>query len=183
MAILGELFIFLLVTNTVHRQRPPVPRLDPAPPTSSFPSGHTAAAMALYGCLAIVLLRQMTHRRLARVLAVLCFCVPPIVAVSRVYRGMHYPTDVLFGAIGGGLWLLIAVSSSSPPRRTGGALPGGDRPRPGRPRWSRRRRVHRSPMTYCWVGRESTGAASSDGVFGSASGGGGFSSTSSESCP
>src|SRR3954452_8229542 len=108
-AILGELFIFLLVTNTVHRQRPPVPRLDPAPPTSSFPSGHTAAAMALYGCLAIVLLRQMSHRRLARVLAVLCFCVPPIVAFSRVYRGMHYPTDVLFGAIGGGLWLLIAV--------------------------------------------------------------------------
>jgi membrane-associated phospholipid phosphatase len=108
-AILGELFIFLLVTNTVHRQRPPVPRLDPAPPTSSFPSGHTAAAMALYGCLAIILLRQMSHRRLARVLAVLCFCVPPIVAFSRVYRGMHYPTDVLFGAVGGGLWLLIAV--------------------------------------------------------------------------
>ena len=49
-AILGELFVFLLVTNTVDRPRPPVPRLDTAPPTSSFPSGHTAAAVALYGC-------------------------------------------------------------------------------------------------------------------------------------
>lgn len=108
-AILGELFVFLLVTNTVHRARPPVFRLDPAPPTSSFPSGHTAAAVALYGCLAVILLRQMANRRLAVLLAVLCCCVPPIVAVSRVYRGMHYPTDVLFGAIGGGLWLLLTV--------------------------------------------------------------------------
>jgi undecaprenyl-diphosphatase len=108
-AIMGELFVFLLVTNTVGRPRPPVPRLDQAPPTSSFPSGHTAAAVALYGCIALVLLRQMANRTLARVLAVLCFCVPVIVAFSRVYRGMHYFTDVLFGAIGGGVWLLVTV--------------------------------------------------------------------------
>ena len=61
-AILGELFVFLLVTNTVGRPRPPVPRLDQAPPTSSFPSGHTAAAVALYGCIALVVLRQMATR-------------------------------------------------------------------------------------------------------------------------
>ena len=108
-AILGELFVFLLVTNTVGRPRPDVFRLDVAPPTSSFPSGHTAAAVALYGCLALVLLRQMQNRPVARTLALLCFCVPVIVAISRVYRGMHYVTDVVFGAIGGGTWLLIAV--------------------------------------------------------------------------
>jgi len=118
-AILGELFIFLLVTNTVHRPRPPVPRLDPAPPTSSFPSGHTAAAVALYGCIAVIVLRQMVNRRLAVVIAVLCWCVPPIVAVSRVYRGMHYPTDVFFGALGGGLWLLVAVIVVLPPATYG----------------------------------------------------------------
>jgi undecaprenyl-diphosphatase len=108
-AILGELFVFLLVTNTVGRPRPDVPRLDVAPPTSSFPSGHTAAAVALYGCVALILLRQMANRVLARVLATLCFCVPVVVAVSRVYRGMHYVTDVLFGALGGGAWLFVTV--------------------------------------------------------------------------
>jgi membrane-associated phospholipid phosphatase len=118
-AILGELFVFLLVTNTVGRPRPPVPRLDQAPPTSSFPSGHTAAAVALYGCVALVVLRQMATRWLAHVIAVLCFLVPVIVATSRVYRGMHYLTDVLFGAIGGGLWLLVTVLVVLPPATYG----------------------------------------------------------------
>lgn len=114
-AICGELFVFLLVTNTVGRPRPPVPRLDQAPPTSSFPSGHTAAAVALYGCLALVVLRQLAVRWLARLIAALCFVVPLIVATSRVYRGMHYVTDVTFGAIGGGLWLLGTVLVVLPP--------------------------------------------------------------------
>ena len=109
-AILGELFIFLLVTNSIGRPRPPVVRLDAAPPTSSFPSGHTAAAVALYGCLAVILLRRMTQRALARAIAVICCCVPVIVGISRVYRGMHYVSDVVFGAVGGGLWLLLVVT-------------------------------------------------------------------------
>src|SRR4051794_8032716 len=108
-AILGELFVFLLVTNTVDRPRPDVARLDMAPPTSSFPSGHTAAAVAFYGCVALIVLRQMANRWLAWLIAVVCWCVPVVVATSRVYRGMHYLTDVLFGAIGGGTWLLITV--------------------------------------------------------------------------
>ena len=108
-AIMGELFVFLLVTNTVGRPRPAVPRLDAAPPTSSFPSGHTAAAVALYGCLAVIVLRQLAKRWLAYLIALLCVCAPVIVAFSRVYRGMHYLTDVIFGALGGGLWLLVTV--------------------------------------------------------------------------
>lgn len=108
-AILGELTIFLGVTNSIGRARPEVPRLDPAPPTSSFPSGHTAAAVALYGCLAAVLLARMVHRRLALVLAVLCCAVPFLVAYARLYRGMHYVTDVTFGFLGGGVWLLSVL--------------------------------------------------------------------------
>jgi undecaprenyl-diphosphatase len=53
-AVAGEVAIFLVVTLLVDRQRPPVKHLDQAPPTSSFPSGHTAATVALWGALAIL---------------------------------------------------------------------------------------------------------------------------------
>jgi membrane-associated phospholipid phosphatase len=105
----GELLIFLSVTLIISRHRPPVHRLDAAPETSSFPSGHTAAAVALYGCLAILVFWIYGRTPLTRaIVAVLCL-IPFYVAFSRLYRGMHYPSDVLAGALLGGLWLLLVV--------------------------------------------------------------------------
>lgn len=125
----GELLIFLAVTETIHRKRPPVPRLDVAPPTSSFPSGHTAAAIALYGCIAILLLRIYGRSPATRTAAVLLFCIPVIVGMSRLYRGMHYPSDVLCGALTGGLWLLIVITTLLP-RSGRSELPGGRKLKP-----------------------------------------------------
>lgn len=113
-AIVGELWVFLIVTALVGRDRPPVEHLDLAPPTSSFPSGHVGAAVALYGCIAIILLRELRPRWLAIVLAVVLWSIPVVVAFSRMYRGMHFPSDVLFGAVGGSVWLTIAVSTLLP---------------------------------------------------------------------
>jgi membrane-associated phospholipid phosphatase len=115
-AIAGELLVFLAVTATVHRPRPPVTRLDVAPPTSSFPSGHTAAAIALYGCLAVLLMWVYGRRPATRVAAVVLFCIPVVVGLSRLYRGMHYPSDILVGALGGGLWLLLVITTLLPHR-------------------------------------------------------------------
>jgi undecaprenyl-diphosphatase len=117
-AIIGELLIFLVITAIVHRARPAVPQLDQAPPTSSFPSGHTGAAMALYGCLAVILLRNVKPRWLAVSLALLGCVVPVVVAASRVYRGMHYLTDVMAGALASGLWLLAVLVVLLPTRST-----------------------------------------------------------------
>ncbi len=113
-AIVGELVVFLIVTAVVNRERPGVPRLDAAPPTSSFPSGHTAAAVALYGCIAVVIARNLRPRWFAAVVAGVCVVIPIVVGLSRIYRGMHHPTDVLFGALGGGAWLLIVVRTLLP---------------------------------------------------------------------
>ncbi|MGI8699031.1 MAG: phosphatase PAP2 family protein [Mycobacteriales bacterium] len=109
--LVGEVAIFVTITLLVDRHRPPVPHLDAAPPTSSFPSGHTAAAVSLYGGAAVVAWRT-ARRGLLRALAALVGIVVPVaVALSRVYRGMHFPTDVLAGALLGSSWLaLVAVT-------------------------------------------------------------------------
>jgi undecaprenyl-diphosphatase len=108
-AVTGEVLIFLAITLLVDRPRPLVEHLDVAPPTSSFPSGHTAAAVALYGAWAL-LARQRSRSALLRgLLTLLAIAVPTAVALSRVYRGMHYPTDVLAGALLGTGWLAVTV--------------------------------------------------------------------------
>ena len=117
-AITGELLVFLAVTATVNRPRPAVVLMDAAPPTSSFPSGHTAAAVALYGAIAILVLWVYRRRAAARVAAIVLFCIPIVVGLSRLYRGMHYPSDVLVGALGGGLWLLLVIKTLLPRQGT-----------------------------------------------------------------
>jgi membrane-associated phospholipid phosphatase len=106
-SVIGEVTIFVSTTLLVDRDRPPVKHLDGAPPTSSFPSGHTAASVALYGGLAVLAWRAgaaVWLRTLATAAAVL---VPIVVAVSRMYRGMHYPTDVIAGALLACCWLAV----------------------------------------------------------------------------
>lgn len=108
-ALLGEVAIFVCTTLVIDRPRPAVPQLDAAPPTSSFPSGHVAAAVALYGGLAVVVWRSSRRGWLRAAAAVLAVGVPVAVGLSRLYRGMHFPTDVLCGALLGVLWLTVAA--------------------------------------------------------------------------
>jgi membrane-associated phospholipid phosphatase len=114
-AVAGEVLIFLAVTETVPQRRPPVPRLQVAPTTSSYPSGHTAAAVALYGCLGVLLLVYVSRPGL-RWLAAVLFCIPVYVALSRLYEGEHYPSDVIAGALLGGLWLTCVLRTLPPLR-------------------------------------------------------------------
>lgn len=104
-SVVGEVLIFLAVTATVPQRRPPVRRLQLAPPTSSYPSGHTAAAVALYCCVAVVILMIYARYPVARVVAGVLFLVPVFVACARLYLGEHYPSDVIAGALLGVLWL------------------------------------------------------------------------------
>lgn len=104
-----EVTTFVTAAHLVGRDRPYVEKLDPAPPTSSFPSGHVAAAVALYGALAYIIFRHTEHRLARAAAAVMAVGAPIAVALSRMYRGMHYLTDVTAGALLGAACLAIAI--------------------------------------------------------------------------
>lgn len=108
-AVAGETAVFMATTLLIHRPRPLVPRMDVAPPTSSFPSGHTAAAVCFYGSVAVIMLWHSRNRWVTAATVVGCAAVPLVIGASRVYRGMHYPTDVLGGLILGGIWLSVVL--------------------------------------------------------------------------
>ncbi len=108
-AVVGETAIFMATTMLIDRPRPSVSHMDVAPPTSSFPSGHTAAAVCFYGSIAAIVVWHSTNRWVKVVAVISCAAVPLTIAASRIYRGMHYPTDVLAGALLGALWLSIVV--------------------------------------------------------------------------
>ncbi|HXJ62337.1 MAG TPA: phosphatase PAP2 family protein [Actinomycetota bacterium] len=104
-----EFIVFLTAALLVDRTRPDVPRLDSTPPTSSYPSGHTAASVALWVGLAVViwsLTRSVVARTIAWILAV---AVPLAVGLSRMYRGMHHFTDVAASAVLGSAAVACAL--------------------------------------------------------------------------
>ncbi|WP_442576874.1 phosphatase PAP2 family protein [Microbacterium sp. F51-2R] len=94
-----ETACFVASAALVGRPRPErVWRPEQPHATSSFPSGHTAAAFALHGTLADLLDRH--GARGARLLApVLRYAIPGAIAFSRVYRGQHHLSDTVAGAM------------------------------------------------------------------------------------
>jgi undecaprenyl-diphosphatase len=115
-ALAVEVAVFLTATLMVSRPRPTVPRLDPAPPTSSYPSGHTAAALALWISLAIVISRHVKSAVVRALVWIVAVALPIFVGFSRLYRGMHHPSDVLASipvGIGAILIAGLAVGTAS----------------------------------------------------------------------
>jgi len=113
-ALILEAASFITVTFLVGRNRPDVARLDTSPVGSSFPSGHVAAAAA-YSAIAVVVF-WLTRNRIARMsITVACVAIPIIVALARMYRGMHYLSDVSFGAILGVTAVVMTALILRPP--------------------------------------------------------------------
>ena len=108
-AVVGEVLIFMATTLLVERQRPSVLQLDPAPPTSSFPSGHTAAAICFYGAAAAIIAWRVRKRWVRWTVIAVAVAIPLLVGFARLYRGMHFPTDVTGGLILGLSWFAIVT--------------------------------------------------------------------------
>ncbi len=102
----GELTLEYVTKDIVHRARPDLFRLASAT-GYSFPSGHALASTCLYGFLAFFVLWPMVRSLGPRLLVLaLGILLPFGVGLSRIYLGVHFPSDVLGGWLGGTIWLL-----------------------------------------------------------------------------
>lgn len=63
----------------------------------SFPSGHAITSMFFYGMLIWLIRKNVKNHKLADILTVLLVIPMILVGISRIYLGVHYPTDVLAG--------------------------------------------------------------------------------------
>lgn len=106
-ATFGGLGLSTLLKEIIARDRPSVvPHLSYVT-TSSFPSGHSMLAAVAYLTLGSLLARLVVEWRVKIYILVVALLVTFLVGVSRVYMGVHYPTDVLAGWSAGLVWASI----------------------------------------------------------------------------
>ncbi|HEX8914215.1 MAG TPA: phosphatase PAP2 family protein [Humisphaera sp.] len=102
----GALVISVLLKNAFDRPRPGGPHFSYVY-TSSFPSGHSMLSAAVYLTLGSLLTRLVPGRLAKFYFLAVAILLTGAVGVSRVYMGVHYPTDVLAGWTAGLVWALL----------------------------------------------------------------------------
>lgn len=109
-AVLGSGFINTVLKVSFNRPRPDVfPWRTQHVGLASFPSGHAMTSIVVYGTLAFLIARLAPTPRLKRLTWALAVIVIVLVGLSRLYLGVHYPSDVLAGFVIGGAWAVTCA--------------------------------------------------------------------------
>ena len=108
-ALAVESGTYRATTLVIHSHRPRVVRLDHLPVNASYPSGHTAASIAVYGGLILLLTSRFTNSIFRGFAWATAVAIVGFVAGSRMYRGMHHPLDVGGGIVVGIAALIVLV--------------------------------------------------------------------------
>ena len=104
----GALVLDLALKFAFHRPRP-VPFFGPVPQTYSFPSGHSLFSFCFYGVLAGLLADRARHTWLQVLIWTAAAVLVLAIGISRIYLGVHYPSDVMAGFLVGAIWTATMV--------------------------------------------------------------------------
>lgn len=107
-AFTGGVVFNLLLKWIFQRQRPNFIRLIEET-GYSFPSGHSMISFVFYGMLSMLFILFLNSRVLKMIILIITSTLIIMVGLSRVYLGVHYPSDVLAGFAAGGAWITICL--------------------------------------------------------------------------
>jgi len=110
LALLGALVVTDTLKDLYGRPRPAVVPWVTVVGSPSFPSGHAFAAFVVYGTIAYLVSRLEASRALRRLTWTLAVLIVLLVGASRVYLGVHYPSDVLAGFAAALAWIAFVAS-------------------------------------------------------------------------
>ena len=102
-ALSGSWLLNGIFKSFFRRKRPDLWASSKRPRDYSYPSGHSMSAISFYGLLAVILTQSLSIP--LGLTAPLAVFLTLGVGFSRVYFGVHWPTDVLSGWVAGGIWL------------------------------------------------------------------------------
>jgi undecaprenyl-diphosphatase len=106
-SVAGGMLVSILLKDVFERPRPDLVPYAAYASNSSFPSGHSMMSAVTYLVLGALLARSQERKLLKAYFLLTAVFVTVLVGVSRVYLGVHWPTDVLAGWTAGAVWALL----------------------------------------------------------------------------
>ncbi len=100
----GATVLDLVLKHAFHRTRP-VPFFGASPDSYSFPSGHALSSLCFYGALASILSARTSRRDMRLFIWMVAVLLIGSVGFSRIYLGVHYPSDVIAGYCAALVWV------------------------------------------------------------------------------
>lgn len=106
-SMVGAQIVSAIAKMLVSRPRPDLVSHEAEIYSASFPSGHTLMATVAWVTFAMLLAADFDNRRARDYLLLVAWIVATAVGCSRVYLGVHWPSDVLAGWAVGALWMVL----------------------------------------------------------------------------
>ncbi|MEH7155029.1 phosphatase PAP2 family protein [Neobacillus drentensis] len=107
-AIAGSAILNAILKNLFQRVRPDLHRLINVE-GYSFPSGHAMNAFTVYSIISFLLWRHISNRLGRMTLIIVSSVMILAIGISRIYLGVHYPSDIIGGYFASGFWITTAI--------------------------------------------------------------------------
>lgn len=113
----GEIFLEFSLKQFFGRVRPEAFFDYPLPLSYSFPSGHAFGSLCFYGIVTLLTAERMKSKPIKITVCILSALLIFLIGFSRIYLGVHYPSDVVAGFLAGFFWIGIIALTDAHRRR------------------------------------------------------------------